>query len=316
MPCPSTESLSQHLTPNSLATPAPKVLCSSLPMCDEKPLIKEILSLKPEGQLVTVRGWVRTKRETKNLIFLQVNDGSCLSSIQVTFLQEGDAALSSVLKQITTGASVIAEGALVASPASGQAVELQGKSIKIIGEAPAESYPLQKKKHTFEFLRTIAHLRPRTNTFGAVTRMRSQMAFAIHTFFQERGFQYVHTPIITASDCEGAGEMFRVTTLDPQQIAKDAYAAGKEGRPLEETSAFPGWDADFLARRQASLFLGSLRLKLTRLRSRASTLLARHSARKTQTPRATSPSSGWSSQRWPSLTLPTTWTLRRRLSST
>ncbi len=227
-------------------------------MSDEKPLIKEILALKPEGQRVTARGWVRTKRETKNLVFLQINDGSCFSSIQVTFQQEGQGELSSLLRSVTTGACVVAEGALVESPASGQAVEVQGEAIKIIGEAPAESYPLQKKSHTFEFLRTIAHLRARTNTFGAVARMRSQMAFAIHSFFQERGFQYLHTPIITASDCEGAGEMFRVTTLDPQKIAEDAYAAGKAGKPLGEKGAFVGWDEDFFGKAASLTVSGQL----------------------------------------------------------
>ena len=228
-------------------------------MSSEKPLIKELLSLKPEGQRVTVRGWVRTKRETKTLVFLQINDGSCLSSMQVTFPQsEGESESFPDLRRIATGASVIAEGALVESPAKGQAVEVQGVSVKIIGDAPPDSYPLQKKNHSFEFLRTIAHLRSRTNTFGAVTRMRSQMAFAIHSFFQERGFQYVHTPIITASDCEGAGEMFRVTTLDPQKIAEDAYAAGKEGRPLMESGAFNGWGDDFFGKPASLTVSGQL----------------------------------------------------------
>ena len=187
-------------------------------------LIKDILAREPDEQDVVVHGWVRTKRETKNLIFIQVNDGSCLASIQLTFDRDKgiDEQTEKELSRISTGASVRASGALIASPASGQAVEVAAKTILVYGEAPAETYPLQKKRHSFEFLREIAHLRARTNTFGAVARMRNQMAFAVHNFFQERGFQYVHTPLITASDCEGAGEMFHVTTLDIQGIVRKA----------------------------------------------------------------------------------------------
>ena len=187
-------------------------------------LIKEILTQKPEGQEVAVYGWVRTKRETKNLIFIQVNDGSCFASIQLTFDRDKgiDAQTEKELSRITTGASIKAVGALIESPASGQAVEVAAKTIFVYGEASGETYPLQKKRHTFEFLRDIAHLRARTNTFGAVARVRNQMAFAVHNFFQEHGFQYVHTPLITASDCEGAGEMFQVTTLNMQEIIRKA----------------------------------------------------------------------------------------------
>jgi asparagine--tRNA ligase len=187
-------------------------------------LIKEILTQKPEGQEVAVYGWVRTKRETKNLIFIQVNDGSCFASIQLTFDRDKgiDAQTEKELSRITTGASIKAVGVLIESPASGQAVEVAAKTIFVYGEASGETYPLQKKRHTFEFLRDIAHLRARTNTFGAVARVRNQMAFAVHTFFQEHGFQYVHTPLITASDCEGAGEMFQVTTLNMQEIIRKA----------------------------------------------------------------------------------------------
>ena len=187
-------------------------------------LIKDILTQKPDGQEVAVYGWVRTKRETKNLIFIQVNDGSCFASIQLTFDRDKgiDSQTEKELSRITTGASIKATGALVESPASGQAVEVAAKTIFVYGEASGETYPLQKKRHTFEFLRDIAHLRARTNTFGAVARVRNQMAFAVHNFFQEHGFQYVHTPLITASDSEGAGEMFQVTTLDMQEIVRKA----------------------------------------------------------------------------------------------
>ena len=187
-------------------------------------LIKDILTQKPDGQEVAVYGWVRTKRETKNLIFIQVNDGSCFASIQLTFDRDKgiDAQTEKELSRITTGASIKAVGALIESPASGQAVEVAAKTLFVYGEASGETYPLQKKRHTFEFLRDIAHLRARTNTFGAVARVRNQMAFAVHNFFQEHGFQYVHTPLITASDCEGAGEMFQVTTLNMQEIIRKA----------------------------------------------------------------------------------------------
>ena len=187
-------------------------------------LIKDILTQKPDGQEVAVYGWVRTKRETKNLIFIQVNDGSCFASIQLTFDRDKgiDAQTEKELSRITTGTSIKAIGAWIESPASGQAVEVAAKTIFVYGEASGETYPLQKKRHTFEFLRDIAHLRARTNTFGAVARVRNQMAFAVHNFFQEHGFQYVHTPLITASDCEGAGEMFQVTTLNMQEIIRKA----------------------------------------------------------------------------------------------
>lgn len=187
-------------------------------------LIKDILKEKADGHEVAVYGWVRTKRETKNLIFIQVNDGSCLESMQLTFDRDKgiNAQTEKDLTRITTGASIKACGALIVSPASGQAVEVQAKTIEVYGEADTETYPLQKKRHTFEFLREIAHLRARTNTFGAIARVRNQMAFAVHTFFQEHGFQYIHTPLITASDSEGAGEMFRVTTLDMQDIVRKA----------------------------------------------------------------------------------------------
>jgi asparaginyl-tRNA synthetase len=189
------------------------------------PLIKELLSLSPESQDVTVRGWVRTKRDLKNLVFVEVNDGSCFNSIQCTFNREDaqdglDDQGEAVLAALSTGASVEIRGRLVPSPASGQAVEVAARHITLIGEAPAETYPLQKKRHSMEFLREIAHLRPRTNTFGAVARVRSRLAFAIHEFFQSRGFHYIHTPVITASDAEGAGAMFQVSTLDLEALAK------------------------------------------------------------------------------------------------
>ncbi|MDR1398569.1 MAG: asparagine--tRNA ligase [Treponema sp.] len=193
-----------------------------------KPLIKEILSQgqTPSDGICNVYGWVRSKRELKNLIFVDVNDGSCFNSIQCTF--DRATALSqeteSGLTTLSTGCSVKIQGRLVPSPASGQAVELAGISLRVLGTAPVETYPLQKKAHSIEFLREIAHLRARTNTIGAVARVRSRLSFAVHEFFQQRGFRYIHTPIITASDAEGAGAMFQVTTLDMDAIAKSAKA--------------------------------------------------------------------------------------------
>ena len=185
------------------------------------PTVKELLSLKLEGQPVTVKGWVRTKRQTKSATFIEINDGSCMANIQCVFDQDKalEPAIAAEFERTTTGASVCVEGVLISSPGSGQKFEVKASSIRVIGESPADSYPLQKKAHSLEFLREIAHLRPRTNTFGAMARVRNRMAFAVHQFFQERGFYYVHTPLITASDAEGAGAMFQVTTLDPARIA-------------------------------------------------------------------------------------------------
>ena len=193
-------------------------------------LIKDILTSEPKGQAIDVYGWVRTKRETKNLVFIEINDGSCFASIQATFDRDKglDNNTEALLKKAGTGVSVKVSGNLIPSPAAGQRVELQANNIHIFGEADQEKYPLQKKRHSMEFLRDVAHLRARTNTFGAVARMRSQMAYAIHTFFQERGFQYVHTPIITGSDCEGAGEMFHVTTFDIEETVKKALKEKKD----------------------------------------------------------------------------------------
>ena len=185
--------------------------------------VRDLLATaQPEAQPVTTQGWVRTKRDAKHLCFFEVNDGSSLSNIQVVF-ENPDEPIATELARVQTGASVRVTGTLEPSPAKGQNVEIHGTAIEVIGEAPADSYPLQKKRHSFEYLREIAHLRPRTNTFGAVARVRNRLSFAIHRFFQERDFFYVHTPIITASDAEGAGELFRVTTLpaDNPPLAED-----------------------------------------------------------------------------------------------
>lgn len=163
---------------------------------------------------VTIKGWVRTRRDSKNVVFIAVNDGSMIHSLQV--VADTAAFDEALLKEITTGCSLCVSGLLKASPAQGQPVEIHATAIELYGKAPADTYPLQKKGHTLEFLREIAHLRPRTNTFGAIFRIRHAMAFAIHKFFNDRGFYYLHTPIITGSDAEGAGAMFHVSTLDPE----------------------------------------------------------------------------------------------------
>ena len=177
--------------------------------------IKQLLSDNTQSLInttINVKGWVRTKRGNKNVAFIALNDGSTINNIQVVVdLANFD---EDLLRRITTGACVSVDGLLVASQGAGQSVEIQAQNIVLDGEADPNTYPLQKKGHSMEFLREIGHLRPRTNTFGAVLRMRHHMAYAIHTFFHERGFFYFHTPLITASDCEGAGEMFQVTTLD------------------------------------------------------------------------------------------------------
>lgn len=185
----------------------------------ERQRIKTILNSTTTPVPVLVMGWVRTKRESKAFSFLEINDGSTILNLQIVV----DAGIADyeILKQISTGASVQVEGTLVASQGKGQSVEVQASKVKLIGAADPESFPLQKKGHTLEFLREIAHLRPRTNTFGAVLRLRHAMAYGIHKFFNDKGFFYIHTPIITASDCEGAGEMFLVTTLDPLNCPKD-----------------------------------------------------------------------------------------------
>lgn len=173
-------------------------------------LIKHLLAAAEPREAVTVKGWVRTRRDAKGFSFLELNDGSCLANVQVVV--DAGTPGSEQLPQLTTGASAVIEGNLVPSPAPGQKWELRAARVELVGPADA-AYPLQKKGHTPEFLRTIAHLRPRSNLFGAMFRLRSRLAFAVHQFFQDRDFIYVHTPIITASDCEGAGEMFRVTVL-------------------------------------------------------------------------------------------------------
>ena len=207
-------------------------------MPDSRTKIAELLRSTAPGTDVVVKGWVRTKRGNKNVAFIAVNDGSIIHNIQIV----ADVARfdDSLLKKITTGSCIKVEGRLVESLGSGQPVEVQAERIELYGTADPETYPLQKKGHTLEFLREIAYLRPRTNTFGAVLRIRHAMAYAIHKYFNDRGFFYLHTPLITGSDAEGAGAMFQVTTLDLNNVPRnDAgevdYAQDFFGKPCNLT---------------------------------------------------------------------------------
>ena len=209
--------------------------------------IKELLAGEAFGKKVNVKGWVRNKRESKNVAFLAVNDGSTLHSIQVVV--DFDKINPEILDKIHTGTSLNIEGTLIESPGKKQNVEVSAEAIKIYGEANPEEYPLQPKRHSLEFLREIAHLRPRTNTFGAITRIRHNLIFAIHKFFHDKGFVNIHTPIITASDAEGAGEMFTVTTLN------------LKNPPLTEKGDID-WSKDFFGRKTNLTVSGQLEAEL------------------------------------------------------
>src|SRR5205823_2140464 len=188
----------------------------------DKITVAEARRVESVGRQVRLQGWVRTRRDSKGgFSFIELNDGSCQGNVQVVAPGELPNYESQV-KHLHTGASVAVDGEVKASPAKGQATEILAGRVELLGDAPAETYALQKKGHTFEFLRGIAHLRPRTNTFGAIARLRHRVSKSIHDFFDENGFLYVHTPIITASDCEGAGALFRVTTIDPADVPKAA----------------------------------------------------------------------------------------------
>jgi asparaginyl-tRNA synthetase len=218
----------------------------------ERIKIRKLLSEPTIAAVVLVKGWVRTKRDNKNIVFIALNDGSTINNIQVVANTEVISA--DLLKNVTTGACIAVKGNLVASPGKGQNVEIQATGIEIYGTCDPDTYPLQKKGHSMEFLREIAHLRFRTNTFGAVFRMRHAMAFAIHKFFNEKGFFYLHTPIITGSDAEGAGEMFHVTNLDLSNIPKD-----KEGA-VDYSSDFFGKPTNLTVSGQLEGELGALAL--------------------------------------------------------
>ncbi len=197
--------------------------------------IKDVLTNMPAGSEATIAGWVRTLRASKGgFSFITLNDGSCFAAIQIVADQK--LANYDEIASLTAGCSIMVTGKLVESPAKGQSVELHAEKVSVVGKSDADDYPIQPKRHTFEFLRTQAHLRTRTNTFGAVTRVRNTVCMAIHEFFQQQGFFYIHTPLITASDCEGAGEMFRVSTIDPAEPprgedSKVDYSQDFFGRP-------------------------------------------------------------------------------------
>ena len=214
--------------------------------------VAKALQMTCYGEEIIVKGWVRTRRGNKNVSFIALNDGSTINNIQIVVdnanFDENE------LKKITTGACIGVTGTLVQSMGKGQSVEIQASAIEVYGEADPETYPLQKKGHSMEFLREIAYLRPRTNTFGAVLRIRHNMAMAIHTFFHQRGFYYFHTPLITASDCEGAGQMFTVTTLDLDNTPKT------EDGKVDFTQDFYGKHASLTVSGQLEGELGALAL--------------------------------------------------------
>ena len=219
----------------------------------ERVKIKDLLENKIEpGKDVVVMGWVRTRRGNKNVSFIALNDGSTINNIQIV----ADVPLfgEEALKPVTTGSCISVSGILVASQGQGQSVEIQAKKLEIFGTADVDTYPLQKKGHTLEFLREIAHLRPRTNTFGAVLRLRHALAFAIHKYFNEKGFFYLHTPIITGSDCEGAGAMFHVTTFDLNNIPR------KEDGTINYSEDFFGKETSLTVSGQLEGELGALAL--------------------------------------------------------
>ncbi len=206
--------------------------------------VASILKEGEPGQRIEVRGWVRTRRDSKQgFSFVELNDGSCLKNLQI-LVDKSLPNYEFVIRHVSTGASIAVEGELKESPGKGQRIELQASRLELIGPADPQRYPLQKKRHSFEFLREIAHLRPRTNTFAAIARVRNALCWAIHQFFQERGFIYVQTPIITTSDCEGAGQMFQVTTLDLEHLART-------GRP-------PDYRDDFFGKRASLTVSGQL----------------------------------------------------------
>lgn len=217
-------------------------------------VIAGLLKSKEYGKEVLVKGWVRTKRGNKQLNFIALNDGSVVHSIQV--VAEAANFDEYLLKQVTTGSCIAVKGILVESPGQDQATEIQARSIELIGTAEPETYPLQKKGHSLEFLREIAHLRPRTNTFGAILRIRHTIAYAIHKYFNDHGFYYLHTPIITGSDAEGAGALFRVTTLDPQNPPL------KENGDVDFTQDFFGKETKLTVSGQLEAELAALALSL------------------------------------------------------
>ena len=210
--------------------------------------VAEALKSGQAGQIVDLRGWVRTRRDSKQAFsFVELNDGSCMANLQIV-IDANVPGYADAIKHVTTGASIAIEGEIKDSPAKGQRVEVHARTLRVLGEADPLKYPLQKKGHSMEFLREIAHLRPRTNTFGAVARVRNAASAAIHQFFQSRGFLYIQSPVITTSDCEGAGQMFQVTTLDLHKLAAS-------GRPVN-------FELDFFAKPASLTVSGQLEAEI------------------------------------------------------
>ena len=214
--------------------------------------IKEILSEEGKEQKISAKGWVRTRRGSKHVSFIALNDGSTINNIQI--VAEGDSFNEELIKQITTGSCISVDGKLVTSKGSGQAVEILANKIEVLGAADAEEYPLQPKKHSLEFLREKAHLRFRTNTFSAIFRLRHALTFAVHKFFNDKGFLNLHTPIITGADAEGAGEMFQVTNLDLENLPKNSDAK------IDFESDFFGSKTNLTVSGQLEAELGALAL--------------------------------------------------------
>ena len=226
--------------------------------------IKHVLQHGQPGEQVDVRGWVRTRRDSKDQFsFVELNDGSAMANLQVV-VDSSVPGYAETIKQVTTGASVAVTGTLKESPGKGQRIELHADALKLLGAADAEAFPLQKKRHSFEFLREIAHLRPRTNTFGAIARVRNALSAAIHNFFQSRGFLYVHTPIITTSDCEGAGEMFQVTTLNLEKLAAATgqRSADLSAPALDSRPSTLDYSHDFFGRKASLTVSGQLEAEI------------------------------------------------------
>jgi len=231
--------------------------------------IARVLEDGQPGEPIDVRGWVRTRRDSKQgFSFVELNDGSCLANLPIV-IDANVPDYENTIKSVTTGASIAVTGDLKESPGKGQRVELQARTLAVLGTADAETYPLQKKRHSFEFLREIAHLRPRTNTFGAIARVRNAVSAAIHKFFQSRDFIYVQTPIITTSDCEGAGEMFQVTTLDLAKLA--ATQSSRKAPDPSSSNSSPALDSgpstldysqDFFGKRASLTVSGQLEAEI------------------------------------------------------
>ena len=228
--------------------------------------IKHLLKQGQPGEKTQVRGWVRTRRDSKQgFSFVELNDGSCMKNLQVV-IDSTVPGYHETIKHVSTGSSISVNGELKESPGKGQRIELHASALQLLGTADPETFPLQKKRHSFEFLREIAHLRPRTNTFGAIARVRNAVSTSIHHFFQSRGFLYIHTPIITTSDCEGAGEMFQVTTLLESRVesqkSREKKGAESDSSTLDSGPSTLDYSQDFFGKRASLTVSGQLEAEI------------------------------------------------------